>query len=220
MDKIGVKKMETVEAEKVSEPELRTDKKVKDIKPVANAKKAKKTALQIFKDSFIAEEIGDLREYIIRDLVVPMIKDAIVDGIGNSLSLILYGEKNDYRYRGSRYYSDTRSSSGIRRYDYSRGYSYKESRARDEDERRFAKAQQWEPLECESRQEALDILEQMSDILEEYGSVSIADMYDLGGVTTRPEDNNYGWRSLTSAHIRETRHRTYIIDMPRPICLK
>jgi len=220
MDKIGVKKMEPSEVEKVSEPELRTDKKVKDIKPVANAKKAKKTTLQIFKDSFIADEIGDLREYIIKDLVVPMIKDAIVDGIGNSLSMILYGEKSDYRRGyGSRYYSD-RSPSGIRRYDYSRGYSYKESRAREEDERRYAKAQQWEPLECESRQEALDILEQMSDILEEYDSVSIADMYDLGGVSTRPEDNNYGWRSLTSAHIRETRHRTYIIDMPRPICLK
>jgi len=220
MDKIGVKKIETVEAEKVHEPELKTDKKEKVIKPVAKAKKARKTTFQLFKDSFIADEIGDLREYIIKDLVVPMIKDAIVDGIGNSLSMILYGEKSDYRYRSSRYSSDHRSPSGVRRYDYSRGYSYSSKREREDDDRRIAKARQWEPLECESRQEALDILEQMSDILEEYDSVSLADMYDLGGVSTKPEDNNYGWRSLTSAHIRETRYRTYIIDLARPICLK
>lgn len=222
MEDIKYKKAEP-EPEKV-EAEVVNDPKTKERpKKIANAKKAKKSIGKLFKESFIAEEVGDLREYIIKDLIVPMIKDAICDGVVNSLSMILWGEKSDYRRRnyGSRY-SDGRSSSGVRRYDYSRGYSYRErDRDRDrDDEYRYAKAQQWEPLECESRQEALDILEQMADIIETYDCVSIADMYDLGGVSTKPEDNNYGWKNISNAKIRETRYRTYIIDMPRPICLR
>lgn len=203
--------------------EVKDDKETKvkpEIKPVASGKKKEKSMWKKFKESFIAEEASDLKEYIIKDLVIPTIKDAICDGVSNGLSLLLYGE---------RYYGSTRRDRDRgRRYNYSSQYSYRRDRDRDDrrrdrdrDDRRSShNAYDFELIECETKSEALDILDQMDNILREYESVSIADMYDLAGVSRNPEDCNYGWTNLDHATIEKTRDNFYIIQMPRAKSLK
>ena len=63
-----------------------------------------------------------------------------------------------------------------------------------------------------SRKEAKQILKYMSEIIDRYGYVSLADFYDLkGSKVCKYTDNKKVWRSLTGAEVslirRHGRHR-------------
>ncbi len=189
-------------------------KEEKVIEAVAKGKKREKKFGQKLKESFIAEEALDFKDYLLKDLIVPIIKDAICDGITNGLSMLFYGEQADYRRRSGRRDSSTR------RTDYRSSYNYRDDRDRDERRRARHSSYDFELIECETKSEAMDILDNMHAVLDKYGSVSIADMYDLAGISRNPEDNNYGWTNLAQAKIVRESDGIYVINMPRAKSLK
>ena len=191
-----------------------------EVKAIAKGKKHKQTALEMFKESFIADEAMNLKEYLIKEVVVPMFQDAIVGGVTNALSMLLYGEKSDFHRRS---YGRSRFDDGYSRYNYSRGYSYSDRNKRERDEReekRYGRPRQYDPVECETMSEAKDIIDEMYNLIETKGDCSIADMYDIASLSSTPEENNYGWRNISDVRIKVTRDGSYIIDLPRAICLK
>ena len=48
-----------------------------------------------------------------------------------------------------------------------------------------------------------DVLEHMKEILETYGNVTIADFYDLVGLTPNSEDTKRGWTKLENVKVEE-----------------
>lgn len=50
--------------------------------------------------------------------------------------------------------------------------------------------------------------------MDRYGVVSVADMYDLCGMTCNYTDNKYGWKSLARADISRVRDG-YMIKLPK-----
>jgi len=54
----------------------------------------------------------------------------------------------------------------------------------------------------------------MREAIAEYGLVSVADMYDLAGVSAPYTSHDYGWMSLRSADVKRIRDG-YIIDLPK-----
>ena len=66
----------------------------------------------------------------------------------------------------------------------------------------------------ESRGEAEEVLTRMDELLSTYGVVSIADLYDLAGLTCPYTANNYGWTDIHTAQIVRIRDG-YVINMPR-----
>lgn len=68
----------------------------------------------------------------------------------------------------------------------------------------------------ESRKEALKILDDMREILDTYGFVTVADMYDKADVPCPFTSNKYGWTSLNNAEVVRVR-MGYKINLPRPI---
>ena len=213
---IGVKKLNK-EPEEVVETTAE-EKKIKG----TPCKKAKKSGWQLFKESFIADEIGDLKEYIVKDLVVPMIKDSICDGISNTLSMMLYGEKRNYRRRDSYY---DRSPSGVRYYNYSsQSYSSRRrerEREREREERRYATPASFDMAVARNMEDAKDILEELEDIFEDYGSVSIAQYHEACELPMTAEEHNWGWYSLVDVRLKEDRATgEVLIWMPKAVSLK
>ena len=72
----------------------------------------------------------------------------------------------------------------------------------------------------DDRADAEEILRTMDDICEVYDFVSVADLYDISGLDTKPTDNNYGW---TKTGVRDARIvRTmdgYLLKFPKPMPL-
>ena len=67
-----------------------------------------------------------------------------------------------------------------------------------------------------TRGEAEDVLSRMDELIETYGLVRVADLYDLVGITGNYTDNKYGWMNIRNAEIMRVRDG-YMIKMPRAV---
>jgi hypothetical protein len=181
-------------------PEKKIEKVIK-----GTAKTKKKTEISKFKDVFIAEDAKNVKSYIVMDVLIPAAKKAVSDIVTNGIDMILYGEA-----RGK----DRRRDSGSR-VSYTK--YYERDRDRDYDRRRERRSvYDYDDIILDTRREAEDVLNRMDDLIDAYGMVSVADLYDLVGVTGNYTDNKYGWTNLRNAEVRRTRDG-YLIKLPKAL---
>lgn len=68
------------------------------------------------------------------------------------------------------------------------------------------------------RSDAEKVFDTMNELLDDYEMVSVADLYDLTGITCSFSDNKIGWKNLSKMKIYTSRHG-YTLTMPRVITL-
>lgn len=172
------------------------------------AKVKKKSEIRKFADVFVAEDIGNVKDYIVGDVIVPLIKKTICDMFEDIPRMIFYGNT-----------SKSRRSSGDR-VSYT-DYSRDRDRRRAEPQSRSAL--DYDEIYFDSRRDAENVLRAMDEIMSTYQIVRVADLYELAGERIDNDfsytANNYGWINIRNAEIRGTRHG-YVIDMPRAVPIK
>ena len=165
------------------------------------AKTKKKGELRKIAEEFIVDDVKSIKTYVITDVLIPTIKDTIWDILTNTLDMFLFNGTKDHRKRG-------KSSPKISYRDY---YDSKNDRGRNYEIRdRF----DYDDLEFDSRGEADAVLTGMLETIDQYGVVSVADMYDMADVTAPYTGNRYGWTSLRNAEVVRVRN-AYIIKLPK-----
>lgn len=182
-----------------------TDKDKKEIKKVVDGKVRKKSALSKAAGSLINEDVRNVKSYVIMDVLIPAAKKAISDIVSNGIDMLLYGEPRSRRTNSSSYVSYNK-------------YSDRYSDRRDEDysRRSLRSGYSHEDILLETRSEAEEVLDNMIALIDQYGQVSVADMYDLVGISGQYTDNKYGWTNLRNA--RPVRVRDgYILELPKAI---
>jgi len=70
-----------------------------------------------------------------------------------------------------------------------------------------------EPL-LSTEEEAVEVLTALINLYNSYGIVSVADLYDLCGITNKFTDNQYGWNDLENVKVVMTLDRAYTLDLP------
>ncbi len=55
----------------------------------------------------------------------------------------------------------------------------------------------------------------MDLLLDKYDSVTVAEFYELCGVSGNFTDNKYGWTDIQGASVQRTRNG-YLLNMPKP----
>lgn len=172
-----------------------------------NVKVKKKSGLRKLKDAFISDDASNVKSYVINDVLVPAFKKAVSDIITNGADMILYGETGRSSRRSAastisyrQYYDDHRS--------YNRPYR----------ERGRASVYSYNDIVIPTRGEAEDVLDSLYDLIDRYQVASVADFYELVGVTGEFTDNNYGWTDLTGTDFDRVSDG-YMIRLPkaRPI---
>ena len=156
-------------------------------------------------DMFISEDATNVKSYILMDIIVPVIKNTICDIIINTTNMIFgggSGRGGEGRRAASKvsyrsYYEDRRDT---RDYD---GRGYRGSRF------------EYEDIEFESRYDAENVRRQMVDTIDRYGFVTVADMYDMAGLTAPYTSNDYGWVNIRSAEPVRVRNGKYILRLPK-----
>jgi len=167
-----------------------------------SVKSKKKNGLQKITNVFVPEDVDDVKSYIFEDIVVPAVKDIILDAVraflgvnGTSRGRSSTSSKISYR----KYYDDRdrRDSGNVSRTR--TGYDY-------------------DDIILESRGEAEDVLERMDELIATYQVVSVADFYDLVGVSGNYTDNKYGWTDIRNASVIRVRDG-YMIKLPKALPL-
>lgn len=187
----------------------------KKVEKVVNGtvKVRKKNAAHKVADAFVSEDAANVKSYILMDVIVPTLKDLLSDVVKNTVDIILFGGSGTRRSGGS---SRRRDSGYVEYHRFS-------DRRDDRRDSRVSVASRYslDDIVLESKGEADYVLTQMDALLETYGMVTVIDLYDLVGITSRDyTDQNYGWTSLGNAKVIRTRDGGYLLDLPRVTSLK
>jgi hypothetical protein len=194
-----------------SEPEDTATKKVERVTKGV-AKKARKSLGKKFLEVFVGGDAKGVIEYILVDVLIPALKDALVDAATQGIERTLFGDSRQNRRPSNSYRQPTNYSS------YSR--SYNQPQPRREEPRRNARppSSSYTDLVLPSRADADEVLERMYDLIDKYGKATVADLYELTGISSQFTDQKWGWEILDGNQIRRV-PEGYLLDLPRPEAL-
>lgn len=168
----------------------------------------KKSETQKIKDVFVSEDINDVKSYILLDVLVPTIKKAISDIVTNGVDMWLYGrvsavnKKNNAPKVSYRNYGEPD--------DGKRNYNRYSSQARN--------GYDFDNIVIDNRGEAEEVLFSLNDLIVKYGMASVADLYDLVGITGNYTDNKYGWLDVRNASVVRI-NDGYVLKLPKALPL-
>ncbi len=146
--------------------------------------------------------MDDVKSYIFEDVVVPAVKDIILDAVRAFLGV----------NGSSRGKSSSASKVSYRKY-------YDDRERRDNGSRnRTRSGYEYDDIILDNRGEAEDVLSRMDELIDTYGVVSVADFYDLVGITGNYTDNKYGWSDIRNASVVRVRDG-YMIKLPKALPL-
>lgn len=160
--------------------------------------------------SFFLTDGKNIRDYLIDDLLIPLIKK----GISSTVDLILYGDANRSN-RGNNWFNTT-ATRVVTPYQsfYSNPTKAQKPQTRPQTGGGF------QNLSFDFRNDAEKVLGMMRNSIEQFGLVSAGDMYDMADV---PTDNymlnSYGWTDLRNARVINS-EGGYVIDLPAPSSIK
>lgn len=170
----------------------------------------KKPLSKKFAETFITEDTKDVKSWLLMDVLIPGIKNTILD----ILSIMFFGELNSRSRRSKRNGSDRENYSS---------YYYKESSNRDSHRRRNDRYDSDDKIDFRNivlrqRGDAEQILDEMKTMIRKNGSVSVAELLDLIDLPSQYTDNNWGWDDERDIGIRRI-SSGYLIDVSDPIYL-
>lgn len=167
------------------------------------AKTRKKSEVKKFANIFAPEDAENVKSYILMDVIVPGVKNAIADAV----SILLFGEigrLGGRRDKGSRV-------------SYQRYYDDRRDDRREYGRPRAAGGFEYDDIVFETHGDADMVLDQLEAAIANYGLVSVADLYDLAGITCRSYTaNRYGWTDIRNAKVLRTKDG-YILQLPRTV---
>lgn len=190
------------------------DKPEKKIEKVVTGEVVKrpKSIGRKFKDIFLGGDIKGVFRYLAADVLLPALRNMIVDAGEQGIRRAVYGESAAARRRAAEYRPRTQYNSPVNRL------------GRDPRDRpgmlpgqppyySRSSRHQVGDLILISREEAELVLERLIDIIDKYDVASVADLYDLVGLPSTHVDNKWGWGFLSNVEIRQVREG-YLIELP------
>lgn len=183
----------------------------KEIKKVVSGpvKTKKKSETSKFMSNFISDDAQNVKSYIFSDVLIPAAKKLLYDIVTDSIDMILYGGTGD-RNRKSK---SSNGTSYVSYSDYS-NKNRKDDRGRATTSSRF----DFEDILFNNRGEAEAVREQMEEVIDRYGFVTVADMYDMADLSAPYTASKYGWTNIRSAEVVRVRDG-YILKLARPAAI-
>ena len=192
--------------------EKKTEPKKEALTPIASGTVKKRGTFATMREIFISEDASTIGKYITMDVLVPTIKNAISTIFKDGIDILLYGTTGN----------PNKGKNLAGKVSYSSFYDARNAaQTRAPEKKTFW----YDELEYPTRDEAVDVINSMDDLLSTYGQVSVADMYELSNATPEYTYNNYGWKAPAIADIHQVanitrRGNSYLIKLPRPMPLK
>lgn len=161
---------------------------------------------------FLAEDMNNVKNYLLFDVIIPAIKDTVVNVVVNGINAFVYG---DTRPRQTRFNSpyNSRPSSYTPYSSYSRPSRPPEGSFTPYNRRSTDK----EPI-VETKYEADMVLEALDTCISDYDQATVGDLYDALGFDSDHTDYKWGWTDLSTATVRKV-SGGWLIDLPRPMRL-
>lgn len=192
---------------KSREGDKETEERTKRVEKViaGNAKTRKKNAGSKIAESFFSEDVHSIGNYALMDVIIPALKKTLYDVITNSFDMLLFGGTGR-----------SKRTSEASRVSYRNYYDRRDDRDRYSREPASRPRYGHDDVVVDSRAEAEEVINRMNEVIDTYGMVSVADLYDLVGMKPEYTDNKYGWTNIRNAEPIRVRDG-YMIKLPKAI---
>jgi hypothetical protein len=162
--------------------------------------------------NLIQEDRHTLAEYVVMDVLLPALKSTITDAVSKGAERLLYGENRPTRPGRAGFYnyggvSTARAATPTRSAD-----------PRPDIGRRTRAVHSFADIIIATRGEAEDVLDALREMIDNYGSASVSDFYDLVDFTAEFTDAKWGWESLADAGVRAVKGG-YVLMLPPTVPL-
>lgn len=166
-----------------------------------NVVQKKKTLGQRMARTFLEDESKNVWSYLLYDVLIPAAKSTISDMVSGGVEMLLFGTAKGRRINNNQNKSYVSYSSYYSKPAPAPKPTYGRARLNFDD------------IILESRGEAEEVLSHLLELVENYGVASVADLYELVGITGSFTDNKYGWTNLSSASVSRVRDG-YLLNLP------
>jgi hypothetical protein len=193
-----------------AEPQGKEEKRV--LKVVTNnVVRKEKTRTQRFMSTFLTNPDGSsIFGYVVREILVPAAQEMIVNAFHETIERAIYGESRSPARRAASRPTFTSGPTNYTRYSTQRA-----PETRPPMNRRARASHNFDEIILATRAEAEEVLKQMSDLVDRYGTCSVSDLYEMLGLDSSYTDEKYGWTDLRSSGVDYTRSG-YLLNLPRP----
>jgi hypothetical protein len=175
----------------------------------------KKSLRKRFAETFMGGNFKTATSFVALEVLIPAAKDMIADAFSQGIEKILFSEvrstnrRSGYRSRSDNYISYNRYSQP------SSARGRNDIRDPRSPSRRSRASHDFDEIIIDTRVEATEVIDKLFDLITRYESASVADLYELVGVTGSYTDEKYGWTDLRGADVTRV-HQGYLLDLPRP----
>lgn len=178
----------------------------------------KKGPWRTFKSLIIEADMSSVGRFVWLDLLVPTIKNVIVDTAEQGIKRLVYGD-----LRASYRPTLPSSSMGIGRQGLTTYTPYNQASLpmRAQDPRTMqglpsrTVAADARGYIISSKEDAEDVLTMLATVIDRYEVVTVADLHEMLGLPSNHVDHRWGWIDVRNAQIRQVREG-WILELPRP----
>jgi len=170
----------------------------------------KKPFIRKVKDTFVAADFGSVGRYLIGDVLIPAVKNMLVDAGKQGIDRVIWGDRAVQRQRygpGPRITYQTPIS---RPYT---GSPNQRNAPPIQIGPRVSSRSSRDDIILSSREEAQNVLERLGDVIDTFEFATVADLKDLLGLEATHVDNKWGWVYVGDAAVRQVREG-FLLDLP------
>lgn len=199
--------------------EAKKEEKKKDLKKVTKGRVIKKSNAYKFASTLIGDDIDNFKSRFVQDTILPTLKRSVYDmGINVLNTLFDIGEHvlNGTLYDGKAPRNRRVPGSRVTYSDFYRRTDYqKDIDRRHDKERHSYSGYDYNEFIVDTRGEAEETLDTMSEIIERYDAISVADVCEILDIESKYTDCKYGWYDIGTAKVLRSKEG-YILKLPRP----
>lgn len=162
------------------------------------------------KTLFFGGEARGVSRYLAFDVLLPTVRNLIVDATTKGIERMVYGES----VSRSRRFPPPPGLYSTSRVQYNSPFRDPRDRPRlpDQSQGRQMRAESNDVV-LASREDATNVLGQLLEIIDVYEVASRADLYELIGVDSSHIDQKWGWTDLHNVQIKQVRDG-FLLDLP------
>lgn len=165
-------------------------------------------------ETLVGGDISDVSSYVVLQVLVPAAKDMISDALSQAVDRMLFGDSTSRtRSRSSSRPSGTNGYVSYNRM--SQGRSAEPRSGLNEFARRPRSSHDFDEIVVATRVEGEEVLNRMSDIIDQYEQATVADLLELVGISGNHVDHKWGWTDVSSFRLQKIRDG-YLIDHAKP----
>lgn len=195
-------------------PEKKEPKKVEKIVE-GQVVRRKKSLGKRFKETFIGgDDAGSVWGYVLNDVLIPAAKDMISDAVSQGMERMIFGE---VRRGGSPRSRSSSSFTSYNRYGQPGPMNRREDPRRDsrpELSRRARASHDFDEIIIPTKVEAEEVIDGLFTLIQQYETVTVADLYEMVGQTGDFTDEKWGWTDLRGAGVTRVKGG-YLLDLPK-----